>query len=645
MADIKDSAQSHFVIGTAGHIDHGKTVLVKALTGVDTDRLSEEKQRGISIDLGFAPIKLPNGIKASIVDVPGHEKFLKNMLAGATGIDLLLLVVAADDGVMPQTREHLQVADLLENNKAVIAISKIDTVDKKRQAEVEVEIRRLLKPTRFKGAPIVLTSATQRLGLKELLVELGKAVKLLPKKAVDIPWRLPIDRVFTIKGAGTVVTGTLWTGAISTTAAAELLPVGKAVRVRGLQVHNRSTDKAEAGQRLAVNLSGIAKSAITRGDMLVAAGHYRATLQVDTVLKLLVGTGAELKTGVQARLYHGTKETLATIRLLDKRTLKGGATGLARLKLTQPLVAYYRDHFIIRLPNSPRIIGGGTILDSRPQGLSRQDISRTVAELEILASGNPKDIIILIMKRSEAAPLTVVELTDLTELGGAIVTQTVDKLVDAKVIKVINYKETDYYLLQKAFNQAENEVVKYLTLWHRQNPLLPGATKEQLRLNMYSGLTADKFELLLLAMEREGKIALKQDQISLAGFSLKNNKKARAGVEQLNNLLGKEPYSPPKITELDSRLELSVPEVRSLLDTMRAAGEIIVIGDHVFLKTAIEAAQERLVSYLKKNREITVSNWRQLLSTSRKYALPLLEYFDKQGVTQRDGNVRLLKKE
>ncbi len=643
--DKNSTDDFHCVIGTGGHIDHGKTVLVKVLTGVDTDRLSEEKKRGISIDLGFAPLVLPSGAKASIVDLPGHEKFLKNMLAGATGIDLLLLVVAADDGIMPQTVEHLQIAELLEINKAVVAMSKIDTVDYRRQTEVKSDIYELLKTTRFRGAPIVATSAIQKLGLKELLVELDKASTALPDKSTELPWRLPIDRVFTIKGAGTVVTGTLWSGEINHSAAAEILPGDKAVRIRGLQVHNRSTDKVQSGRRVAVNLAGVTKSEIARGDMLAEAGYYHSTQRVDATVKLLASAGKELKTGAKVRFYHGTKETLATIRLFDSRLLKAGAADFARINLGKPIIAYYRDHFIIRFPNSPRIIGGGTIIDSCAQTTTRRDIKKTIAELEILALGNSQEIITLIMKRNKSAPLTMRELSKSAELADAEVSRTIDKLLDEKLLKVFSYKDLNYYLLQDDFKRAHKEVLEYLAAWHRQNPLLAGVDKDRLSVDVFPGLTAKKAGLLLIVIKSSGKISISRDHISLAEFSLKDNQKVLAGLDKIRAFLAKRPYSPPKIKEMDSYLEVSGKESRSLVNTMRANGEIIIIGDYVFLATAIAAAQERLVSYLKQNKDITVSDWRQLLNTSRKYALPLLEYFDKQGVTVRDGNVRLLKNE
>lgn len=635
--------RASFVIGTAGHIDHGKTVLVKALTGIDTDRLPEEKGRGISIDLGFASLTLPDGTESAIVDVPGHERFIKNMLAGATGIDLLLLVVAADDGVMPQTLEHLAIADLLGIEAGVVAITKSDLVDSNRLLEVEVEVSAALAAIRFKKAPIVTISAVQGTGLTELTAEISKAAIQLARKTTDRPWRLPIDRVFTMTGAGTVVTGTLWSGELTTAQAAEILPNGIPVRIRSLQVHGRQVAKAKAGQRVAVNLAGIDKDQVRRGDMLAAPGCYHPTLKADVRLRLLGTAGGELKNEARVRFHHGTKETVARLRLFGGDRLDPGKEAYAQLRLAEPVAAYYGDHFVIRRLSPPLTIGGGRILDNRARPVRRREEEKHLAQLAVLNGGRADDIVGLVLKRLSPTPLTAAEIGSASELPPGVVAQAIGKLCGRAVIRQLKFKQAEYFILIDTFEQLKKDVSGYLDKFRQQNPYLVGIKKEELRRTLWPGLSPAQVDVLLDTLKAGGILTIKADLIA-AKRTADNEPKIQIQLDRLTLLLEKELFGPPKIGEIAPALNLTEKEARSLIGMLRTDNKVLQIGGLVFSAQAIDGAKERLVAFLEKNGQITVSEWRGLLGTSRKYALPLLEYFDRERVTKRAGDVRVLEK-
>lgn len=405
------------IIGTAGHIDHGKTVLIKALTGVDTDRLSEEKERGISIDLGFAEFKLPSGRVAGVVDVPGHEAFIKNMLAGATGFDLVLLVVAADDGVMPQTKEHLAIIDTLGVRRGVVAITKTDLVDEDMVGLVEEDVRDLLKGTALEVSPVVEVSAVTGRGIQELLEILDKESAEVAPREVSRRWRLPIDRVFTLKGVGTVITGTLWSGVIKPEDNAVILPGGKQVRVRSVQVHNKTVPEARAGNRVAVNLPGVERAALSRGDWLASIGFLRPTGMFDADLTLLKGAPAPLKNWARIRVHHGTAEVMARLVLLDRDVLQPGGRIPVELRLEKPLVVKSGDRFIVRSYSPMLTIGGGVVLESHARRRRRYD-KATMELLTAIEERNTAKALEL-MLAAERCPVSTESLAELAEFGEA----------------------------------------------------------------------------------------------------------------------------------------------------------------------------------------------------------------------------------
>jgi len=629
---------NRFIIGTAGHIDHGKTTLVQALTGIDTDRLKEEKERGISIELGFAPFTLPGGQHAAIVDMPGHERFIRHMLAGAFGIDIVLLTIAADEGVMPQTREHMDIIELLGVDKGIIVLTKKDMVDEDWLALVEEEVREYMDGTILRGAPIVAVSAPRGEGLPELLAEIEKLAGQVVEKPTFGQARLPIDRVFTISGFGTVVTGTLWSGQMKTGDSLELMPAGKTVKIRTLQVHNEKVDTAYAGQRVAVNLQGIEVAEIKRGYLLASPGYLTTSYRIDSRLRLLSSSPRSLKNWNRVRFHLGTDEALGRVVLLDRDELLPGEEAYAQLVMEKPVVAAKGDRFVIRYYSPVTTIGGGTVIDptAAKQKRFREDV---LDELAIKEEGTLYDILLHELEANPEAVLTAAELARRTGQDEKDIREDLALLIDDD--KMVELKDQGY-ISTLGLRQIEEKMVGTLTAYHRQYPLRAGYPREDLRSRFFKQFNPKTFTLLLKQLEEDGNIVGRNNALMMAGFQAQPGEKEQAIIKQIKAKMTEQLFTPPSPEELKTALGMKEPEFTEILSYMLERGELVRINQEiVFTVAAIEEGKERLSRFFASEKELSLATARDLLGTSRKYALPLIEYYDKLRFTVRVGDMRV----
>jgi selenocysteine-specific elongation factor len=627
------------IIGTAGHVDHGKTELVKALSGINTDRLKEEKERGISIELGFATLQLSRGITAGIVDVPGHERFVKNMLAGAGGIDLVIFVVAADEGVMPQTREHLDIIELLQIQKAVVALTKVDLVDDEEWLMlVEDDARELLAPTRFSSAPIIPTSAVTGQGIDELRAILEKmALQVEPKpQAGDA--RLPVDRVFTITGFGTVATGTLFSGQLHIGDTLEIQPSGLTGRVRSLQVHNNKVEKALAGQRVAVNLTGVELDQLARGDVLITPASFPVVRRLTASLHLLEKAPQPLKNWQRVRFHLGTKEAFCRVRLLDRDELSQGSTALVQLDLEEPIIAAVHDRFVIRRYSPITTIGGGEIVEvgGRRYKRFREDV---IAGLERKLTGTPSTRVAEELS-SAKKPVALSELAGRTGFSEEEMGQILNDLEAAGEIQVVLSSEKDLFVVPSSLQDKWTEELREaLEKYHHRYPLRSGYPKEELRTRLWKHLTPRLYQALLDRWVEQGEIIVGGQNLALPEYTIKLTEEQQRQIEEMKKIMAEKPFSPPSIEEIQDILGKDL----DLLQYCIQQGLLVKVGeDFCFLQDAVNQAWNFLENHLIEHGEVTIGQARDILGTSRRFCLPLLEYFDRLRKTRRIGDKRVL---
>jgi len=631
------AARRHVVVGTAGHIDHGKTSLVKALTGTDTDRLPEEKARGITIDLGFAFLEEPDGLTIEIVDVPGHERFVKNMLAGVGGIDLAMLVVAADEGVMPQTREHLAICSLLHIRTGLVVLTKTDMVDEDWIGLVRDDVASLVRGTFLEGAPVVAVSAKTGAGLDELRATLRRLAEAVPARGTDQLPRLPIDRVFTIKGFGTVVTGTLAAGALGADDRVEVFPRGLVAKVRGLQAHGHAVERAVAGQRTAINLQGLERAAVERGDVIGLAGTLSATTLVDVVLEMLTDAPRALESRDRVRLHAGTTEVMARALLLDGAELEPGQRGFARLRLEAPLVALAGDRFVIRSYSPIVTIGGGTLLDTDPPRLKRP---ARLAHLKVLESGTPEAVVEEHVRGAGVAGIRLPALVARVPFGPAGTRQLLDALASAGRVALV---DRDWSLHADAVGRLRRLITDALERFHQAQPLRGGMSREELRVR---AANADErvFAHVLAALDAEGVVRVDRDKVRLASHELRLTAVQQTAVDRLEREFREAAAAPPSPEEALSRAGLSGDEQHELFQLLLESRKLVRVKESLFFHTAaLDAIQDKLVALLRERKEIGPGDIKDLLGISRKYAIPLLEYFDARRVTTRVGERRVLR--
>lgn len=628
------------IIGTAGHIDHGKTTLVKALTGIETDRLKEEKQRGISIELGFAPFNLPGGQKAAIVDVPGHERFIRHMLAGAFGIDMVLFTIAADEGVMPQTREHMDIIELLGVDKGIIVVTKKDMVDEEWLMLVEEEIREYASKSILKGCPIVPVSGVTKDGIEELLKTIEEVAAEVVEKPVFGHARLPIDRVFSISGFGTVVTGTLWSGQINVGDTLELMPVKRPVKIRTLQVHNEKVPTAYAGQRVAVNLQGIEVSDIKRGYLLASSGYLEPSYRVNTRLRLLSGSARTLKNWNRIRFHLGTDETLGRVVLLDRDELLPGEEAYAQIVMEKPVVAYKGDPFVIRYYSPVNTIGGGTIIDSNAPRQKRFK-EEVLNELAVKEEGSLYDIVLHELESSGPEPLTIQDIAKRTGSTENHIQEEIQQLIDDEKVIDTSGKGVTYFS-SLGVQQMAATMTATIQDYLQKYPLRQGYPKEDMRSRFFNKLNPKVFTGLLKYFEDNGILQSRNNLITIPGYQASPGEKEARLMAEIKGQLQANEFNPPAFEEIDALKAVSETDRNEMIAYLAESGEIIKIIDNMYFSAAaIEHGKEMLADYFTKEKELSLATARDLFNTSRKYALPLIEYYDRIRFTRRVGDIRI----
>ena len=618
------------VIGTAGHVDHGKSTLVEALTGIDPDRLREEKERGMTIDLGFAWLPLPSGNEVSIVDVPGHERFVNNMLAGVGGIDLALLVVAADESVMPQTREHLAILDLLQIKRGLVAVSKMDLVDEDWLELVVADVADLLQGTVLEGCPVVPVSPITGQGLSQLVSTIDELLgETSPKSDLGRP-RLPIDRSFTMTGFGTVVTGTLIDGTLSVGQEAELVVAGRTTRVRGLQTHRKKQESAAPGSRVAANLTGVPHEDISRGEVLTTPGWLKSTTAVDARLRIIPDAPHAVRHNMFVTLHVGSSETIARVRLLEKPLAEPGDDPWAQFKLTTPLAVVKGDYFVIR--SNLTTLGGGNIVDTHARR-HRRMYQPTLDRLALMERGTDRDILLKTIEISEPAQFqAVVNRANLQPDAARAELQAMasENLVITLGGKTIGRGVSMYSA--RGWSAVSSNARESLESYHRQFPLRKGAPKEELRSRLR--MTPQVFNHALPKLQQDGVLMEEGTLVRLSDhrpeLSGGQSKLARDYLKSLES----DPYSPPTDSSIDA----------DVLNLLADEGKVVQVSETVaFSAAAYEHMVDRISTYIRENGEITVADVRDLFGTSRKYALALMDYLDHERVTRRVGDARVLR--
>jgi len=629
------------VMGTAGHIDHGKTQLVKTLTGIDTDRLKEEKERGITIDLGFAHLMYEDGTEVGVIDVPGHERFVRNMLAGVGGIDLVMLVIAADEGVMPQTREHLAICQLLRVKEGLVALTKADLVDEDWLELVSEDTREFLKGTFLEGKPIVPVSAKTGQGIDELKRVLQALVARVPPKQLEGKFRLPVDRVFTIRGFGTVVTGTLFSGTIRIEDRIEIYPKGIEAKIRGLQVHNASVPEAVAGQRTAINLQGIDKVELERGDVLGHPGEFAPTFMLDAVLQHLSDAPRPLRHRARVRLHVGTSEIMGRVILLDRDELAPGEEAYVQLRLEEPAIVLPRDRFVIRSYSPVQTIGGGILLDAQASKHRRGEAG-LAAHFRLLAEDSPEEIFSHHLRQATHQGLRLSEFLPRTELSESRLRQVATTLQRAGRLRAVN-ADMAWYLHAEALDSLTRELRRYLETFHRQNPLKPNIASEELRAKV-RGLGERVCLMALEDLRQQGAVVVERDRVRLATHQVALDDTRERILNELEAEFLAAGYQPPRVEDLFAKLNIGKGHDKALLQVLLDQGRAVRLKENVvFHRANLAKAETLLVQYLRDHREITPIEFKDLLGISRKYAIPMLEYFDSQKITIRVGDKRILR--
>lgn len=622
------------ILGTAGHIDHGKTTLIKALTGRETDNLKEEKQRGISINLGFTYFDLPSKKRVGIVDVPGHEKFIKNMLAGACGIDIVLLVVAADEGVMPQTVEHLDILNYLGVKKGIIVLTKCDLVDEDFISLVKDEVKEKTKGLFIENAPIVEVDSVSGRGLEELVKKIDEISEDIEEKKIDAPARMSIDRVFSLKGFGTIVTGTLIEGKISIDDEMTIYPSEKKVKVRNLQVHGCDVKTAYAGQRTAINLSNIKVSEIQRGDVIAETGSVEESMMIDVNISLVEHCKKSLKHWDRIRVFHGTKQILCRIVPLNEDEIPYGESGYAQLRLEEKIVAKKGDRFIIRSYSPMDTIGGGIIIDTAPKKHKIYDES-VIETLKIKEKGELKDIIEEYLKLNLSNYITLKDLISYTGDKEEYVKEGLDVLIKENKVIPVN----KYYLHISHYNKLKDKTMDILNKYHKQYRLRKGILKEELRSRVDSKLKVKDMDIILNKMAEDKQIKVRDNLVSNYEFEVVFNQKQLSIKKEIENITRKNKLSCLVTKDEICNKNKFYEEVLEALigDTIQKLDDTYYVDKDMY-----ENMKNELINYLKQNNQITVAQFRDITNSNRKTSIAILEHFDRNRITKRIDDKRVL---
>jgi selenocysteine-specific elongation factor len=630
------------ILGTAGHIDHGKTALVRALTGIDTDRLKEEKERGITIELGFAYLDLPSGGRIGIVDVPGHERFVKHMVSGAGGIDIVALIIAADEGVMPQTREHLDICTLLGVERGLVVLTKIDLVDQELRELAIEDIKEFTRGTFLETAPIIPVSAVTGEGLGDLITALERLVEQVEERSSAGLFRLPIDRVFTMKGFGTVITGTLVSGQVKTGEVVEILPRGTVAKVRGIQVHNEKVQQGVAGQRIAVNLQGVEKSSVQRGEVVLHPGTAEPTNLLDAEIIHLSHAAGPLRNGVMLRFHTGTSYQMAKIFLLGTNELKPGERGYAQIRLQDPVVAFPKDRFVLRGSSLIQTVGGGIILDAHPQRHKRFK-GDVITLLEQLKGGVSPLILGFHIKKGGTRGMELRKLAGYTNIPPDILAATIQELLTKK--KAIKFdKEAERVIDGELYKHLKDDMITALEKYHAENPLKPGMPKEELKSKLPSEVDGKLFNTLLSDLMGSEAVVQEKDKVRLAGHYIALKGEQQALEAKIEGIMHRSGLTPPSTKELGEQLGTGEKEVQDILSLLTNEGHVVKLKEGVYFhREPLDELRGRLIAFLKEKGKITTQDFKSLTNASRKYTIPLAEYFDAIKVTVRVGDDRILR--
>lgn len=627
----------NIIVGTAGHIDHGKTTLIKALTGRNTDRWEEEQRRGITIDLGFTYFDLKNGDRVGIIDVPGHEKFINNMVAGVVGMDLVLLVVAADEGIMPQTREHMDILGLLGIKKSILVINKCDLVDEEWLELVEEEIQEELEGTFLEGAPVVKVSAATGQGFDELTDTIQQLMsdEVVAKDTQTIP-RLPIDRAFTLSGFGTIITGTLISGTITREDVLEMYPIGKECKIRNIQVHGQNQDKCYAGQRVAINLSNVKKKEIRRGCVLAPKNSMKNTDLLDVKLKVLEDSMRILTNHERLHLYTGTSEILCRAVLLDKEQIGPGEEGLVQLRLEEEIAVKRGDRFVVRFYSPMETIGGGIVLEPNPVRKKRFD-AQAIEELKKKESGSLGDVMELQIKEHGDTMITLAELAKVMAHSVDELKEYLEELEESGTIFVFPMKKDTYLWHRDSEFAVRQKIEETLQKYHSEHPYRYGMKKAEIHNTFLKKIKPNIFDAYIERMTGENVYGRREEYLSLPGYEVPKDAMYLQTEKLIEDTFEKAGYDFVRFSEIDfGKIPRQTAEDVVLM--MIDEGKVIRINEEMFtMKHLMDEAKEKIQNHLKEENLITIAQVRDMFSTSRKSAKPILEYMDSIKVTKKTG--------
>jgi len=632
------------VVGTAGHIDHGKTSLVKALTGIDTDRLKEEKERGITIDIGFASLVLPSGHLISIVDVPGHERFIRNMVAGASGIDLVMLVISADEGVMPQTREHLEICEFLGIKSGFVVLTKVDLVDEEWLEFVREDVKEFLKGTFLEGAPIVPFSSVTFQGKNEILRILEEMAERVTSKDLDQPFRMPIDGVFTVKGFGLIVRGTALNGIVHLNQELIIYPQKRPVKVRNIQVHGVNRESAHAGMRTALNITGIEKDEVSRGDVIAEPGILEPSQWLDVKIRTIKDLDPPLKNFENLLLYLGTAEITAKLILFMRDNLGAKEEDVAQLFLEKPVVCWRGDRFILRRPGTNQTVAGGWILNPLSSRRKRTKPWEK-KELELLTTTNTSDLILYLLNKKGPLGLNKRILALTLSIFGKKLEEELNK-VRANLLE-LRQGDENYLFTRTSLEELKDDILEKLKKYHENNPFSPGISKEALRTRLGLEVRDILYEQALEELVKENKIVREKELYFLAEFKALSSGEVEELKWQIEQKFLKEGLTPRDFEEILLDFKENYQAISELSKTLLREGKLVKLTEKlVFHRQILEEVKQKVLEYFGKKNELTISDFRVLVGegVSRKYLIPLLEYLDKEKITLRIGDKRVLRK-
>ena len=626
-----------FVIGTAGHVDHGKSTLVKALTGIDPDRLREEKERQMTIDLGFAWLTTPSGKEVGIVDVPGHRDFIDNMLAGAGGIDAVLFIIAADEGIMPQSREHLSILELLEIKQGLVVLTKVDLVpDEEWLGLVKIDIEKFTAGTFLQKSPIIEVSSITGKGIERLLDSIDDMLDNCEPKLDNHRPRLPVDRVFSLKGFGTIVTGTLLDGQFSVGQQVEILPQKVEARIRGIQFHKKKKEIATAGSRTALNLTGLDAAEILRGNVVAKAGTYLPTRRIDVRFSMLRDLKTTLKHDDNVKVYSGTNQTSARVRVIGKDVIRSGEKGFLQLELNDEIVVAKGDHFILRKPSPGETLGGGVVLDEKPEKRLKRFFKQSLDHFQLMEEGSIKELLMANLKKSN--PITLQSLSETTGISIEKIKEEIIGFPEFEILEIQKDKfhNNSFITTKDNWEKLTDLILAFVKDFHKNYPLRQGVSKDTLRRRLE--IQPKLFGICIDLLINLDLLSEQGDLVFFYGRKPEFDNTSKKMVEKILLRIEISPYSPPPLAELKNEFD------EEIINALISMGYLIQTSeDIVFRKQDYELMLSELINHFKNNKEIALSQFRDMFQTSRKYALSFLEHLDKRGITIREGEKRIFR--